>query len=446
MSIHVLCPCGEEYRANRALAGRTVTCGHCRDSLRIPDPDNDLPAELPTIVASRATRPAAPEVVDRNDHQRPTDQARSAAPLPRRSPEPAAAQPFRRASLVRHLPWLLVLILVPLAWPGEGAKDRLTFEQRAKETIAATPRSFTGYYLNLYEEDQGSIEDVFKQLPEQRCLGAFLPRGTWWHWGFAVAAVALFGALSRVANGHRVAPPRAMLGMALAGALGAATFLVLVGLLTERTWQWSLRDSSYSLLLVPLSNGFDYSFRAALHPVNGLLPSFLGFTLLAGLCEELIKALPLLFYYRRPRQHDWRGALLLGLACGAAFGIVEGALYCREFYNGIRGPGIYLITFLPSVAQHAVWTGCVAVGINRYQEPLRNSLGVGQYLTIVLAIVCVPLLLHGLYDTLLKMHWTLPSIVVAAASLVYCGFLVRGSRHAERTSSAASPALSSAVS
>jgi RsiW-degrading membrane proteinase PrsW (M82 family) len=336
--------------------------------------------------------------------------------------------PREHAAWARYLPWLLVLTLVPLVWPGESGKS---LEQSVKDTIATVRYKNAVYYLADYKNELMSLESIFAALPGQKCLGAFLPRSTSLHWAIAAGAVALFGLFFLMANVDRAASPRALGKAALISALAAVAFLVLVGLLTERDWHWWRRMSSYSLLLVPLSSCFDFSFHGAIFPENGLVWSFLGFTLVAGLCEELLKAIPVLLDYRRPRQRYWRGALLLGLASGAAFGIVEAALYSREFYNGVSGPGTYLIAFLTSIALQAVWTGSAALAIHRHRARLENARSLIERGVHVMSFLFVPLMLHGLYDTLLKMHWTTAALVVAAASFVYLGLLVRGARRAE---------------
>src|SRR5262249_24900828 len=88
-----------------------------------------------------------------------------------------------------------------------------------------------------------------------------------------------------------------------------------------------------------------FSYRAALDPENGFLLSFVGFTLGVGFCEEVCKTLPLLWLYRVGTHQRWRGSFLWGLASGAGFGIAEGIMYSSEYYNGIAGPGTYVVRF-----------------------------------------------------------------------------------------------------
>ena len=57
-----------------------------------------------------------------------------------------------------------------------------------------------------------------------------------------------------------------------------------------------------------LARPFGFSYRAAANPENGFVLSLLGFTFGVGLCEELVKAAPLLFKYRHPNEQSWKGA------------------------------------------------------------------------------------------------------------------------------------------
>jgi RsiW-degrading membrane proteinase PrsW (M82 family) len=327
---------------------------------------------------------------------------------------------------VRYLPWLLVLALVPLAWPGESDQDRKDFVQGATETIRAMPGHPGGPALREYKFLEGSIEKVFAELPEQKVAGAFLSRRTLMHWAFAAGAAALFGLLLFAANAGGGTPWRGLAKLALASALAGGAFLVLVELCIEPTWQWRFREGPYSLLLAPLANCLRFAFRGAMSPGNGPLASFLGFTLVAGLLMELIKAIPVVIYYCRPREQNWRAALLLGLACGAAFGIVEGLVASSQLYNGVHGLGTYLIAFLSSVALQAVWTGSFAVAVHHNRARLQSTASRREHIFLVLSLLFVPLALHGLYDTLLKMHWVSAALAVGMVSFVYLGALVRG--------------------
>jgi RsiW-degrading membrane proteinase PrsW (M82 family) len=167
-----------------------------------------------------------------------------------------------------------------------------------------------------------------------------------------------------------------------------------------------------------------FSYRMAADPSNGFWLSFLGFTLGVGLLEELVKAIPLLLHYRQPSDQTWRGAFLWGLASGAGFGIAEGIIYSSGMYNGIHGPGIYVVRFISCVALHALWTGSVGITINQRQALIQQEMSWYEYIPPIFLMISVPMVLHGLYDTLLKKDMNAAALGVAALSFAFLAFQI----------------------
>jgi RsiW-degrading membrane proteinase PrsW (M82 family) len=448
MSIQVFCSCGEEYRANEALAARTVTCAACQQRLRIPDPDNDPPAPPATRFRADNGPVAADKFPTCDSPPRHTATAwftwiarrralptSAVVPQPLPPPEqPTAAPSGKPATRSRHLPWLLVAILLPVVVLTDGAEERIGFRQRIDQTIAdLPPTEQTNAASVLARSTVGLVplDAVFEQLPGERCPGAVLPRSTEMHWLFAAGAVVLLGLVLLHLDADRVVGLRTLLRVALLSASVGLVFLCLVRLLAGWSGRWSMQLSDYSLLLVPLTDGLAFCYRGALDSGYGFVANFLSFTFVVGLGQEVIKVLPLLAYYSQQRQHHWREALLWGLACGATLGVVEGLLSCRDFHNGVGGLEMYLITFLFSVALQAAWAGCAAIAIHRNRERLRSTLDIRDYLTLLLALLAVPLLLHGLYDTLIKGHQLLLALVVGAVSFVILGLEIRRAQQGE---------------
>ncbi|MFL5241331.1 MAG: PrsW family glutamic-type intramembrane protease [Gemmataceae bacterium] len=166
-----------------------------------------------------------------------------------------------------------------------------------------------------------------------------------------------------------------------------------------------------------------FSYRAALDPDNGFLLSFLGFTLGVGFCEELVKALPVLWHYRERNNQSWRGAFLWGLASGAGFGIAEGIMYSSRYYNGFAGPGIYFVRFISCVALHALWSGSVGISVRRRREMMQQGEEWYDYVFALFLIIGVPMVLHGLYDTLLKRGEMLQNGMALAVAIATFGWL-----------------------
>ena len=130
----------------------------------------------------------------------------------------------------------------------------------------------------------------------------------------------------------------------------------------------------------------------------------------------------MLFVVRRDPEMNWRGAFLWGLASGCGFGIAEGVMYSGDFYNGITGSGIYVVRFISCVALHGLWTGTVAIAMQQSRGWLDNAEGWTDLVAPMFIYMIVPMILHGLYDTLLKKEMPGMALLVALASFGYLAF------------------------
>ena len=147
------------------------------------------------------------------------------------------------------------------------------------------------------------------------------------------------------------------------------------------------------------------------------MSSFMGFTLGVGICEELCKILPVIVYLGTSEKSNWQGACLVGLASGVGFGVSEGIMYSSSYYNGISGGEIYLVRFISCVALNAVWTGAGAILLFGDQDFIHGgdeSSGIASTLALTLGMSIV---LHGLYDTLLKQDFEVGALLVGVLSV-----------------------------
>ncbi len=429
MPIHVTCAaCGKRLKARESLAGKVVRCPHCGEKVRVPEP------EAEGIFVAYPLESAAPA-------QEPLpDQEEAAYPVQETDPAPRREVPRRarkRASLpsptvpeppawLRHLHWLLALALVPLAFSLlQPEKLRDEFDSRLQKTLEQAPAKVqrrAQHVRERVEEGTASLDDLFATLPGHRLVGSFLPRSTWLHWLFAAGAALLFMTFFLFLAAGKTADPRYLLGIALFTSTGGIFLLFVVQTLASLPLGLLLWGDVAGLSFILKLIGFSY--QAALDPGNGFILSFLGFTLGVGLCEEVCKALPLLVHFRRPSGLSWRGAFLWGLASGAGFGIAEGIVYSSRYYNGIVGPNVYLVRFISCVALHALWTGSAAITLYRNQDLIQNAVGGHVYLVCLFRIIGVPVVLHGLYDTLLKKELNGPALGVAVLSFLFLAFQI----------------------
>jgi RsiW-degrading membrane proteinase PrsW (M82 family)/predicted nucleic acid-binding Zn-ribbon protein len=435
MPISVTCTgCNKRFKGPDRLAGKTVGCPNCGARLSIPAPEeeeqppvSDLEAEPPAVPESEAEEAGAPPPVS---PRRPA----TGGLTPRRSPQakPAAAAlpplttndpPF----WLRHLHWALVLALIPLALSLLYPASEEEPGERLKETLAQAPPEVQGRILQVLvdlDQGKGSEEDLFSVLPEQKFAGALLPRNSLMHWAFGLGAAVLFMSFLLVLSAQKTAAPQHLLGIGLFTATAGILFLLLVQVVAEWTQGRVIVGRSIVVLFFYILQFIGFSYRAALDPNNGFLLSFLGFTFGVGFCEEVCKALPLLWHYRHPNEQSWRGAFLWGLASGAGFGIAEGIMYSASFYNGVHGPGIYVVRFLSCVALHAVWTGSVAITLHQKQGLIQGEMSWYEYIPPLFLIVGVPMVLHGLYDTLLKKEMNALALGVAVLSFAFLAFQI----------------------
>lgn len=416
MPIHVTCQCGRELRARDALAGRRCKCPACGALLLVPPPP---PPAL--TLASAAPAPPATPVIAYADTSTPARRGGGGESLVHDAPAPlpVIARPKAHvAALERtwrgNLFWLLLLAMLPLAWAALGPHlvTRPTFEQRVEKTLDDNPAVRDAYDFN---DDMSleQFEEMLDKLPGRRIQGALLARGSVWHWLMALASAFLFiAAVSRALPSDD--PPRAKELWLTALFTGTLGVLVLIGL--QISGQFCCLGAFY---------------LAADHPDAPFGPSLIGFVFGVGFCEEFVKCLPVLLKLYRRELLSWRAAAIIGMASGAGFGISEGVLYASRYYNGIEALDTYLVRFCSTVALHAVLSAACGVMIHRKQEHLMEDLNPFNWTMTLMAIIVMPILLHGLYNALAKHDFPAASLAVAIGSFVWFWYLIKTHRARE---------------
>jgi RsiW-degrading membrane proteinase PrsW (M82 family) len=225
--------------------------------------------------------------------------------------------------------------------------------------------------------------------------------------------------------------------------VGLATATFGIVFLLGVQWIAALTDGHYLVgrsvivLFFYIFKFIAFSYSAASDPSNGFLLSFFGFTFGVGLCEELTKALPVVFYIRGGSKLDWRGACLWGLASGIGFGVAEGIMYSSDYYNGLASGGFYFVRFISCVGLHATWGASVAIMAWRRRDWLQSDGEKGDLFVSLLYILAVPMILHGLYDTLLKREMEGTALLIALASFGWLAAVTEWTRITSPTRRAA---------
>lgn len=442
MAISFHCQCGKKLAAMDELAGRSVRCPACSTVLKIPVPQIEPTAGPGDIDALQETFIPAPGL-----SRTPGSVGSASERMPAASSDPGAgarSSPVRKsasallpedgqASPREYLYLVLSLALIPLILSFLSPKEA-TVEARLKATMQHAGPETLARIQSLEEtgEDVG-LDDLMEVLPEGKLdTTAHLPRATWVHWVYGVITAASCWLFTLFLFPAEKKSPHHLLLVGLF--TGTAGILILLGFqyaasATQDVW---LRGRGVILIVFYIIKFIGWSYISAEDPNSNLLLSFVGFTCGVGLCEELCKALPLLAYYRRDATSmGWRGAATWGLASGVGFGVAEGIMYSSRYYNGISPLSMYVVRFVSCVALHAIWSASAGIVLWRRQETIQGDLDWTNYAIAVLQILAVPMVLHGLYDTLLKQDLDLWALGVGVATFAWFAIQVEMARGSE---------------
>jgi tetratricopeptide (TPR) repeat protein/RsiW-degrading membrane proteinase PrsW (M82 family) len=341
---------------------------------------------------------------------------------------------------------MLFLTSVPMLVILDKKDD---WQQRFIETIKENQEKIRISQLpdNLSSLDE-VIDYVIYQLPDHKIKGAALPRDTNDHFIIAYVSwlswmIFLIIVFSSSSNGESRAILSSILSSLFTAILGILILLVIQWLALEiyKSGIWeALKMSRGRYFISNLILYFiGFSYYSALDPESGFIKSFVGFTCGVGLCEELVKLIPVIWLMKRAFKKGetlhLSEILLVGLASGVGFGVAEGIMYSAQFYNGIYGWEIYWVRFVTCVALHSTWTGIAVLILWTVRELLKEDekkekphiLMEAETVTeiFMLAIFSgVAIILHGLYDTLLKKGEDFWALVVAITTFVVFYYLL----------------------
>jgi RsiW-degrading membrane proteinase PrsW (M82 family) len=466
MAIQLTCDCGKHLRAKDELAGKRVKCPSCGKVLQLPqlaieaedgaynlEPPGPTrsaptsPSAPPVRRTIKSERPATPEDVTspspdyetQDEEERPRAPVRKIRKTVRRRKTAYREEPAATGGVREYLYVLLIFALIPLTL-SVFQKDEGDIEARLVETIQHAPKETqakVGRILSDMDAGKATVEDLFAAFPDGRIEGALLPRKSWIHWLFAFGSATVFLALILLMFPTGSAKAGHLLLVGLFTATIGILFLIIVqyvAMWTQGVW---LRGRGVIVLVFYILKFIGFSYRSALDPESNWFLSFLGFTAGVGLCEELCKALPLLWHFRRSGGLTWRAACLWGLATGVGFGVSEGITYSSDFYNGFHAGGVYVVRFISCVALHAVWSASVAITLYRNQWLIQGDADWLPFSLGILRIIAVAMVLHGLYDTLLKKDMSGLALLVALVSFGWLACQIEFTRHTDEEESPA---------
>jgi RsiW-degrading membrane proteinase PrsW (M82 family) len=314
---------------------------------------------------------------------------------------------------------------VPLALSRGG--DPHEVDKRLRATARAVPE-----LAHLLAHGGASPTRIFAVIPDHKLLGAHLAYGSYVSWLYALVSAAVFFAAVRLLF---PSPARARDLLAAGAFTSTLGMVLLIGFqyVAEYSQGIWLRGFNVAVLLFYVVKLIGFSYRAALDPGNGFLLSFAGYTCGVGFCEELTKALPILWRIRR-RDPSATEAAAWGLASGVGFGVAEGIHYAASYYDGYSTGPIYIVRFVSCVALHATWSGAVGYTMHTARDLLRAPRGGLEWLVLLVRLMFVPMVLHGLYDTLLKRDMDGTALAIAVVSFVWLGGAVERERRVVQAS------------
>lgn len=292
----------------------------------------------------------------------------------------------------------MLAALIPLAIFTFTSRDDL--KERRDESRKQYPeiaRKFT---------DSRLTEAEVLAFPSHRIEGAAFSRKTSVHWAIALLTALVFWEFILIIQPMGNSTSRQLWAVgAFTGTLGILMLLIV-----------TIVGIAAMILNIPILKYIGYSYSAATDPKNGFVASMIGFTIGVGFLEELCKALPLYWHYRKAATLDARGAVVWGLATGIGFGVSEGISYSSNFYNGISGGGIYVVRFISCVSLHAVWSATVGILIWKRQDRIHHLDRFYQWFPILFWTLSSSMVIHGFYDTCLKKEYSTASLAAALFS------------------------------
>jgi RsiW-degrading membrane proteinase PrsW (M82 family) len=438
MPILFQCACGKKLQADDALAGRMTRCPRCQAVLKIPPPGVEPAVSEDLILSTLSAEPGpgsgGSTPYDHELQPRPPMPAMRPAAPPIDPPATASSPPRPAASSAgsfREYAYLLLgLTLIPLVFSLLGKDESgVNIGKRIEATLQeATPEQRRRVEPILAKAEQGiDLDDLLRAMPEGKLLGAHLPRDSGVHWIYAAVAAAAFLILTLAFFSVERANPLHLLGVGLFTGTVGIVFLMLVQFCSHFRFG-RIYGRGWVMLIMLVLMFIGWSYHSALDPDSNLVLSAIGFTFGVGLCEELTKALPLFFYFQRDATMGWRGACLLGLASGVGFGVSEGIMYAGGHYNGISGGDIYIVRFVSCVALHAMWAASVGIAIARHLDEYESLSDKGEFALFLLRMLAVPMVLHGLYDTLLKKDMNVWALAVAVVTFGWLAMQIESAR------------------
>lgn len=211
---------------------------------------------------------------------------------------------------------------------------------------------------------------------------------------------------------------------------------------TEIKWSWLISSLLFTgivgiqILLYFYRNFFPESYLNMASSSSGVT-SLIGFVFQVGICEEILKCIPVIAYLLfKGRQADPLGAVLIGVFSGLGFAafenmdygvksLVRSAILAKELgiKGAVDGTQIAMVNVmlrsLSLVFCHAVWSGVFAYFIT-------TGFATGSRIAALFVVGwTVSSVLHGVYNWLTTVQMTFAAFVVAGSYILFYAYLTK---------------------
>lgn len=427
MAIRFYCTnCGQKIKAQDDMPGLKIACPTCRERQVVPQPavtkstqrnDQQALKMAAHFDANDYTTTPKGYHSDRKKDQLPDDHSEPINQVKKRR--------IARGSLY----FFFILAFIPLGIDIYQDKD----ENLIKEIEQSIQNELRGEkqrkaYKTLEEAKKGhaTLDEILEFFPNKKLKSAWLPRDSDLH--YYLALLSTIGFLVTVCfclpKGFTRAPLMLIVGV-FTGIFGIGS-LIILQILAMSGWGMVVAGP-FGIIIYMIG----ICYRALMHPDLPFITYLLSFTFGVGLCEEIIKALPIFIIFLGRSRMRWHECCALGMASGIGFGIAEGIHFSETMYNGLCDQQIYLVRFISCVMLHAIWCAAAALFLHRHQRMTHGRMSLLEGFNRLFILIAIPMVLHGLYDAFITKHMDGLALAVALFSFGWLVLMIESAREKE---------------
>lgn len=432
MAIRFYCThCGQKIKAQDDMSGLRIACPTCRERQEVPrpPPGKDSPSsstgradELKLQLAAQfdpADFNSAPKGYQKQKRQNDPDD--HSEPLNQIKKKRILRGSFYFVFVLAFIPLFLYMIQ-----PNSEQNLVKLIEKGIDEDLHGKNKSLARKAFEEAKKGRASLEEVINLFPNKKLKSAWLSRDSDLYLYLALVSTVgfLFVTCICLPKGFSRIPLMLMIG-GFTGVFGIGMLLILQ-MLAQTGWGLVI-GGPFAIIIYMIG----IAYRALLDPDLPFINCLLSYTFGVGLCEEIIKALPIFLIFLGRSRQRWHECCALGMASGIGFGIAEGIMFSGSMYNGLADQLTYYVRFISCVMLHAIWCAASALFLHRFQKLTHGGMTflTGFYRMVIL--ISIPMVLHGLYDTLLTKHMDGMALAIALFSFGWLVLMVESAREKE---------------